>query len=42
MLRKVGEVKLLQDVAVSAKDLKPFLSRYEQALESLKFQLADN
>ena len=39
MLRKVGAVKRIQDVAVSASDVQPFLPQYKQALEQLKLQL---
>lgn len=41
MLRKVGTtVKQLEEVIISSTDLKPFLSHYQQALESLKHQLS--
>ena len=40
MLRKVGAVKKLEEVTISSSDLKPFLSQYKQALESLKLQLS--
>jgi hypothetical protein len=40
MLRKVGAVKQLEEVTVSPSDLKPFLSQYQQALESLRLQLS--